>query len=170
MKRDLLRKFILYRIGTENMGYDEAKTMVYFLNKLFPELHFKFSLISGGLRSRNWKQFLAEMLEQDYIDIDNGIYLTEYGYSVLKDVYCDSQYIADSLNKVFTLFSKKSYEVIIVAGIADMVMTEKTNKFGVDGISNKKEEVMQIVKNFNPVVFDENTFNEAILLINELGV
>ena len=170
MKRDILRKFILYRIGTENIGYDEAKTMVYFLNKLFPELHFKFSLISGGLRSRNWKQFLSEMLEQDYIGIDNSVYLTEYGDSILENIYCDSQQISDRINKVFSVFTKRSYEVIIVAGIADMVMTEKTNKFGVEGISNKKEEVMQIVKNFNPVVFDENTFNEAILLINELEV
>lgn len=170
MNRDLLRKFILYRIGTENLGYEEAKTMIYFLNKLFPELHFRFSLISGGLRSRNWKQFLAEMLEQDYIEIDDKIYLTEYGYDMLKDVYCDSQYISDTLNNIFSIFSKNSYEIIIVAGIVDMVMTEKTNKFGVDGISNKKEEVMQIVKNFNPVVFSDEVFNNAILMINSLDV
>lgn len=170
MNRDLLRKFILYRIGTENLGYEEAKTMIYFLNKLFPELHFRFSLISGGLRSRNWKQFLAEMLEQDYIEIDDKIYLTEYGYDMLKDVYCDSQYISDTLNNIFSIFSKNSYEIIIVAGIVDMVMTEKTNKFGVDGISNKKEEVMQIVRNFNPVVFSDEVFNNAILMINSLDV
>lgn len=168
MVREDLRKYILYRIGVEDMNYNEAVTIIYFLNKLIPELHFKFSLISGGLRSRNWKQFFNEMLEQDYIGTDDCIYLTEYGDSILENVYSDSQYICDTVNNIFKLFKETDYNTVIVAGIADMVMTEKTNKFGVEGISKKKNEVMQIVKNFNPVIFSEENFDKAMEFINKI--
>lgn len=170
MKVEQVRGFVVYYLAENHLPAEILTECMYFINKNVKQLNFKYSLCSTGLSSRNMKAYFSVLLEEDYIGLKDTLYLTDIGREQLGDIYMENDEVCKVQEYVLGVLKKSSVEVIKLASIVDMIMSEKAHKYGTVDMLSARDIVKQSAKNFAPRYMSEENFDKCIELINELDI
>lgn len=162
-----IRGFVMYYLADREIKSSVITDYMYFLNKEITGLNFKYSLCYG-LSSRNLKAYLNNLLELDYIKVDDTLILTDFGEKELGEILCDDNTILELLTTIVNTLEMFSPELVHLASTVDRCMLTKIQKNGIDGMDKSKGTIMDSASRFLPMYMSEDNFDKCIILINEL--